>query len=453
MEPLKVTLKQHTPLIHFQHEQDGATLRASEVKPKLDRFILNKLGGNNYKENYEKAKKNHWLVGKGEHPALDYKLRIKIIDSKADPSEYMIISGTAKVTSGNTQNIQILSNTPYFAQEKISVSQSKSDNPVILKHYNTGEFRNDIWNTIDKKGLIWNNTNKTSEIIELSFFTLKEGIKKLVQEHIASFFICTNFGTRSNKGFGSFTVIESGQEKKTEEIELILNKNYNFVYKRHIEAGNKIKNIFQAIKKDYQIIKSGFNFRDEYQKSLLFIYSVGNLPGKPRWEKRKMKQLIQPISKLHGDKKPIYGINDEENDWKDKPENYNYTFLRAVLGLAEQYEFRLAENNDKIIVKTNSCEDIQRFQSPLLFKVINNNIYLVGTEIDKRILNKKFSFHFQKKTEKGISNMVIKEDLSDKKKQNYHFTPEKFSLPEFMDFAMNYHDSKTNKKVLQYEKI
>ena len=36
MKTLKVTLKQHTPLIHFQHEQYGATLRASEVKPKLD---------------------------------------------------------------------------------------------------------------------------------------------------------------------------------------------------------------------------------------------------------------------------------------------------------------------------------------------------------------------------------------------------------------------------------
>jgi len=38
----KVTfiLKQHTLLIHFPHEQDGATLRAIEVKPKFDRFIF-----------------------------------------------------------------------------------------------------------------------------------------------------------------------------------------------------------------------------------------------------------------------------------------------------------------------------------------------------------------------------------------------------------------------------
>jgi hypothetical protein len=28
---LRLTLKQHTPIIHFQHHQDGATLRASDI--------------------------------------------------------------------------------------------------------------------------------------------------------------------------------------------------------------------------------------------------------------------------------------------------------------------------------------------------------------------------------------------------------------------------------------
>jgi len=33
-------LKQHTPIIHFQADQKGATLRATELKPKLDRFLM-----------------------------------------------------------------------------------------------------------------------------------------------------------------------------------------------------------------------------------------------------------------------------------------------------------------------------------------------------------------------------------------------------------------------------
>ena len=40
MYRLQVKLKQHTPLIHFQWNQKGATLRASELKPKLDKFIM-----------------------------------------------------------------------------------------------------------------------------------------------------------------------------------------------------------------------------------------------------------------------------------------------------------------------------------------------------------------------------------------------------------------------------
>lgn len=36
---VEFTLKQHTPIIHFQSEQVGATLRATELKPKFDRFI------------------------------------------------------------------------------------------------------------------------------------------------------------------------------------------------------------------------------------------------------------------------------------------------------------------------------------------------------------------------------------------------------------------------------
>ena len=66
MKTLTVTLKQHTPLIHFQPGQCGATLRASEVKPKLDKFILGKLS----KDEFAEAKRKKWLIGKEDHPGL-----------------------------------------------------------------------------------------------------------------------------------------------------------------------------------------------------------------------------------------------------------------------------------------------------------------------------------------------------------------------------------------------
>ena len=40
MIKLVCELKQQTPMIHFQSKEPGACLRATEVKPKLDRFII-----------------------------------------------------------------------------------------------------------------------------------------------------------------------------------------------------------------------------------------------------------------------------------------------------------------------------------------------------------------------------------------------------------------------------
>ena len=60
-------LKAHTPLIHFQYNQSGATLRATEVKPKLDRFLLDKLKNRKIP--------SYWFVEKTK--ALNYKLHIE----------------------------------------------------------------------------------------------------------------------------------------------------------------------------------------------------------------------------------------------------------------------------------------------------------------------------------------------------------------------------------------
>ena len=70
---LEFKLKQHTPLIHFQADDPDATLRATEVKPKLDAFLIEKL-------TLKHCKQNSWLVGNGEHPALDFKMHITICE-------------------------------------------------------------------------------------------------------------------------------------------------------------------------------------------------------------------------------------------------------------------------------------------------------------------------------------------------------------------------------------
>ena len=73
---LSYQLQQHSPYIHFQSEQKGATLRATELKPKLDKYLIVE----HFDNNFERYK--HLLVGyKGQNqkdikPALDYKVSI-----------------------------------------------------------------------------------------------------------------------------------------------------------------------------------------------------------------------------------------------------------------------------------------------------------------------------------------------------------------------------------------
>ena len=78
---ISCTLSQQTPLIHFQHQEPGACLRGSELKPKLDRFLLEQLGQGNalpQDAGYSIARENGWLAGDGSHPALKYKVRISV---------------------------------------------------------------------------------------------------------------------------------------------------------------------------------------------------------------------------------------------------------------------------------------------------------------------------------------------------------------------------------------
>jgi len=172
MYKLEVKLKQHTPLIHFQWKEEGATLRASEVKPKLDRFIIQKLGGEkrwyqegrkeyhkvnkkdsfedleDYEKGYWIAKANKWLIGNGEHPALDYKMRIEA-----------------------------------EASQKLEVSQKR---PMYF-----GKNRS----------VFYQNT----KLIIFSFY--KEVIETL-KGKLSEFFFLTNFGSRQSKGYGCFEVVE-----------------------------------------------------------------------------------------------------------------------------------------------------------------------------------------------------------------------------------------------------
>lgn len=193
MHKLTVTLKQHTPLIHFQHDQEGATLRASEVKPKLDKFILTKLGGDDgYEEGIRIAKTNGWLIGKGEHAALNYKMRIV----SSCPIDVVMVVQPKKDSNRNQKRNEL--------GDLLYTTQNYPDNMNSLIMGNMeGRIKSELLNF---------KLYKSVEIIIIPFL---ENIGELVRINISEFFVENNFGNRTSKGFGSYTVYKIDGEKNT----------------------------------------------------------------------------------------------------------------------------------------------------------------------------------------------------------------------------------------------
>ncbi len=429
-------LKQHTPLIHFQADQKGATLRATELKPKLDRFLLTKLGDGDYEEGIEIAKQKKWLIGKGEHPALDYKVRI---EPKGDAKYYLPLAFIKNSQKNNlVQAIQnnegidckILAPCLFFANaDKIKFQ----DNRLDLIQSKLNEL---IYAVMFKKG------------IKLYITTFHTELKDKIETTIHSFFAKENFGMRQNKGFGCFEAVEPTLSKSYEEL---IKENYKYVYR--FDGANDFSKIFTTIKDVYSELKSGINY-PQYKKSQLFKYFVTR-ENPIRWEKRKIKQAINShlyeanrgICFLKANKvnnrynPPIYDAEGNQN-WRDIPQEFNYAFIRTLLGFTDKFEFLTNKNCDgKYIVKV-SNNDIARYQSPITFKVHNNHIYLCANRVDISVFeNKNFNFEF-------YFNDIRLTDINMEPLQ----VPTNFDIENFLDFAL-IANSENNEIITGWSKI
>ncbi len=335
---LTFTLKQHTPIIHFQADQEGATLRVTEVKPKLDRFILTKLGNGNYEQGVLRARAEGWLVGKGEKPALNYKMRI----------------------------------------EKIAENEKRGRVVIIPPD-------RDHW--ILSKGVRVTITTFNNEIMSI----LSNGNGKPSQLLI-DFFNITNFGKRSSKGFGAF-YIENDIKRFEDSLKSYYNGriyvNNKMIYKEPCNDENPVF-FYEKIHREWMRLKSGKNFGG-YEKSRVFEYLCQNdLRWGKRWIKHQLNRLGLP-QPLKGKRPPI---DCNGNSWKDHKQ-YQYRFGRALLGLPEHYEFRT--NNQYIYQVMVISDEVERFKAPVTFKVFDKSIYAIAEDIEPSMFGHVFSFKVQKK--------------------------------------------------------
>lgn len=114
MKPLNFTLRQHTPMLHFQASQEGATLRASDVKPRFDRWLIKEVWKDNfdkccsylvgYSDKFSEKERNDFKKKfEGGFRALNYKMRI--VSSKRIPMGIEVSSLDKVMLSGILQRL------------------------------------------------------------------------------------------------------------------------------------------------------------------------------------------------------------------------------------------------------------------------------------------------------------------------------------------------------------
>lgn len=389
MHTLKVTLKQHTPLIHFQHDQEGATLRASEVKPKLDKFILTKLGGEEgYQKGFEIAQNNGWIINNGKNgcKALSYKMRIKST-GRDDSVNLSVVNESGKFFARISEN-------------------SRDEFPFLICNMGGKENEDDLMN------LAFYDNN------ELEVLTFSDSLSAQLKTFIPVLFATSNFGQRKTKGFGSFSVISMTDNDNPVEL-----SSFNSMIPdrtpiiRFEVSGNRFEKQlmqFQVLDFYWKCLKSGINYTkrvqgrepndvkrqnpERYIKPYLWTYL--NETKNLTWEKRLIKQTFNQLETIV----PNRGIVQNNN---------TPIFARGMMGCPMFFEYkvpkekfyrdkkgRLVEEKEEYRVNL-SNEEIERISSPIIFKSVFSDDTTVSVYVlfDKDIItaaeqkqSKTFSF-------------------------------------------------------------
>ena len=463
---LEIKLKQHTPLIHFQHDQEGATLRASEVKPKLDRFILTKLGENEQNrdvvrtkcnDDYQKAiakirekfpnqtdldnynygilfaNEKGWIRAKG---ALDYKMKI-FMDKESEEEPCVF----------NT-------NEPDFSKKK---KYSKTYEKEIVKLQSYPLFFSNMDKDYEDKKEYRRFTQAFNLKIKISFFddTFSQIIKN--KETLNQFFFTHNFGTRQSKGFGSFYIDENDEmylppvNKYSFKINMLKHDNWKDFYYQ----------LFDELSLFYNTLRSGINLKDSfgntefYFKSLAFMYSKDILNSK--WDKRRIKEFFFKNSFDYKTKNKkgkeicihVKGLDEQVEDYNLEnnsfPLNYsngNGVDIRDLLGLSTAENWLYYKNATinksqtkfvagRYIKIEENQQTISRMRSPILLKPINTQndddeyftIYLLFQ--DKEVGVPEFKDMRKICIEKKGNNRSLLLDI-----------PSLFNSKEFLDYVL-----------------
>ena len=403
------TLKQQTPMIHFQSNEEGATLRASEVKPKLDRFLLTCLGGadlggadlggadlggggfdvDDYIKGVEEARRRKWLVGDGEHPALNYKMRF-------------IAHGTPEKSDEIEAAIRSIETRPRV-RPKIPVGSSYFGNMAQFDRNDTPEQKKEKIMAAYKETVFYKQdtpfkpNNPEAAKLSMVIFCYNAELLDMIDKHVAGFFLLHNFGTRQNKGFGSFTVTH----RDSVELRYRVDDEISAYFPRTFYYTERQIDSLACVNGLYRLLKSGVNQRGEpYRRSFLYEY-LHNMKQPIGNEKAWMKQ--NGIAPVRGK-----DVNLSKHENKRQGHLRDFRYVRAMLGLCDNVSYLekvdpvtgVSDPKYRTTVRIAHCDKIiERYASPITFKVIESHIYILPYPVNKQMLKQRF--HFKSKSGSG----------------------------------------------------
>lgn len=400
MNTLTIKLKQHTPLIHFQHDQDGATLRASEVKPKLDKYILSKLTA----EVRSQGIRDGWIKVKNDKVWLDYKMRIidnpdNVISLNTNKKRFYTNKDEEKdknkgktiikvkygeiIQNNNDRNVRYViidqNNKGFFAKLR------KSDSKVIydLDSYPCffANMDTDIMNPNEYRKVTF-----AQDPFDLVIITKHTSLNALLIDKdrllISHFFFTHNFGTRQSKGFGSFY--------PDEEDNLYLDPESSYHFSLPISEeyyDNEFNRLFKAIELFSKTLRAGINEKRGkqtvfYFKSLAFMYCKDVLTAE--WDKKKVKSTFyfndsdRRKDSLSKQRREHHDNIEHDILFFDAADGYD---IRDLMGFSTNEEWqsykdsiekKVAIKKDQRLVfpRKDDTLPVDRMRSPLLIKPI-----------------------------------------------------------------------------------
>ncbi len=373
-------LVQHTPLIHFQHSEPHACLRATEVKPKLDRFLIEQLEKD---DRFGDGRWKKWFVGDGSQQSFDYMMRITPNSEQVD----------------RTQSIE----------RAIARAEHRPPNASLHEihknYFGNMASGNNIQDTIRetfKESLFY------KDGLTLTIRCFIPELLTFIDEHIRGFFMMHNFGTRQRKGFGSFTVDISTEPNAPKGFDLVGKYCPNAYYCK-LDGNVNADALLDAVWVISAFLRSGFNRGEgNYVRGFVFRYfqrEKNPLANDKAFVKQQVLRNVYNEA-TRGEHLHPYG------------NNVRYRYVRGLLGTNENSRFcrdpRGETREDRTVhnIYIHSAEGVERFPSPLLFKPIGKFVFILPQKMPDKIFGSEFYILEKNQEEKYDSKATSDQKLN-----------------------------------------